>query len=156
MSFVKQQSGLVRNMDIEPTSRLFDDLINFEFASMVLQDNLSPTRSYITGANISEDKNKYTIELSVPGYVREEIHVDIDDNNVLHVSAKKNKDSEETTKNYTKREFSYQSLVRSFAVPETILRDKIKAKCKDGILSIDLPKSETAINKKVKKIKIES
>ena len=45
---------------------------------------------------------------------------------------------------YNKREFSYNSFVRSFTLPEQADQAKIEAAYEDGILKIDIAKKEEA------------
>ena len=57
--------------------------------------------------------------------------------------------------NYSRREFSYQSFQRSFALPENKIEgEKITAKYVDGILYIAVPKKEEAKVKPPKQIAI--
>ncbi len=63
-------------------------------------------------------------------------------------------DKKEEGKEFTRREFSYQSFKRSFSLPKTIEDTKIKANYKDGVLKITLPKKEEAKEKPKKLITI--
>jgi HSP20 family protein len=55
---------------------------------------------------------------------------------------------------YTRREFRYHALSRSFALPEAVDADKVTANCKDGILLIHLLKKEPEKAQPVKQITI--
>jgi HSP20 family protein len=56
--------------------------------------------------------------------------------------------------NYHRRERSFGSFRRSFTLPVEVDEEKIVASFKDGVMTIDLPKSQTA-QKKSKKITIQ-
>ena len=57
-------------------------------------------------------------------------------------------------KNYTRREFNYQSFTRSFTLPSDIVDvERIEAKYDNGILKLAVPKRENA-KKEVKTIEI--
>jgi HSP20 family protein len=62
---------------------------------------------------------------------------------------------EEKGKDYCKRGRSFDSLERSFQVPEGLDTDKIAASFKNGILSVTLPKSPEA-QKQAKKIEVKA
>ncbi|HEY9196611.1 MAG TPA: Hsp20 family protein, partial [Mucilaginibacter sp.] len=51
---------------------------------------------------------------------------------------------EDNQKNYSKREYSYNSFVRSFTLPESADDSQINASYTDGILRIDIAKREEA------------
>jgi HSP20 family protein len=56
----------------------------------------------------------------------------------------KKSESTDETKKYSKREYSYQSFVRSFTLPETVDYSKIGAEYTDGILKLNVAKKEEA------------
>ncbi|MFD2144520.1 Hsp20/alpha crystallin family protein [Mucilaginibacter antarcticus] len=47
-------------------------------------------------------------------------------------------------KNYSKREYSYSSFVRSFTLPDSANAEGIEAAYTDGVLKIDIAKREEA------------
>lgn len=113
----------------------------------------SGSASYVPSTNVWEDKDKFNVELSAPGYTKEDIKVEIDDN-VLTVSAEHKTEAEKAEKTYTRKEFSYGSFKRSFTLPETVNTESINAKYENGILRLELPKKEVEVNKAAKKIDI--
>ena len=92
-------------------------------------------------ANIIEEDNDYELELAAPGYDKKDFKIDLE-NNVLTISSQKEEKHEEKNKDYNRREFAAYSFSRSFTLPETIEREKIKANYENGILHIVLPKIE--------------
>ena len=116
--------------------------------------NLSPFRNYITSdffdkgdffndrlwlskrdepaMNINETDDHYGIELSAPGFSKKDFEVTID-NGYLNISAERSISKEEEEKNYTCKEFSYNSFEKSLLLPESVKEEDIKAKYKDGI-----------------------
>ena len=45
-------------------------------------------------------------------------------------------------KKYTRREYSYNAFSRSFVLPKNVKTDTVKAHYEDGVLKIELPKTE--------------
>jgi len=121
---------------------LNDDMFNFE-------GNLPAT-------NVSENEKYFNIELSIPGYNKEDIKIEVE-KDVLKISAQnevKNEEKDENEK-VLRQEFKKSSFVRRFTIPENIDTENISASQKDGVLQITLPKQDKALEDKIKKIEIQ-
>lgn len=127
---------------------IFDDFFNTDIA----RDFFNNERS-TPAVNVSEDNDKFSIEVAAPGLDKKDFKVNIE-NNVLTISSEKQEKDEDKGKNFMRREFSYTSFSRSFTLPDNVEDDKIKATHKDGILNIEIPKSEEAKTKPGREIKI--
>jgi HSP20 family protein len=110
------------------------------------------TTDWVPAANIKEEDTKYHVELSAPGYKREDIKVSVEDD-TLTITGEVKVENEETKENYVKREFRSGNFKRSFNLNGMVNVDKIDAKYEDGILKIDLPKVENEV-KKLKEITV--
>lgn len=73
---------------------------------------------------------------------------------MLTVSSEKKTENETDDKQFTRREFSYQSFNRSFTLPDIADGEKIAAKYDNGILTITIPKKEDVIAKESRLIDI--
>ena len=105
--------------------------------------------------NVKETETHYEIEMAVPGLKKEDFKINID-RNILTISSESQTENEERDekKNYTRREFNYQSFTRSFTMPSDIVDvEHIEAKYDNGILKLAVPKRENA-KKEVKTIEI--
>jgi len=100
----------------------------------------------VPAVNITETDTEFVLELAAPGMKKSDFHVNID-RNVLAVSSEKEEEKEEKEKNYTRKEFSYNSFQRSFTLPESVNQEKIDAKYVNGVLKFILPKKEEVIRK---------
>jgi HSP20 family protein len=109
----------------------------------------SGTYNNVPAVNVTEDNDKYKIELAAPGLDKSDFHIDLDDN-VLTISSERELKNFEEDDKVMRREFNYSSFKRCFRVPEEVDGNKIKAYHKDGILTVHLPKNE-----KMKKLKKE-
>ncbi|HFA49159.1 MAG TPA: Hsp20/alpha crystallin family protein [Bacteroidetes bacterium] len=132
--------------------RFFDDFFKAEFPGL-LNMNFSSQGSTLPSVNIKETDDDYQIEMAAPGMEKKDFKVTVD-NGVLNISAEREMKDEKEEDGYTRREFSYSSFQRSFTLPETAEGDKIKAKYKDGILHLTLPKKPEAKPKLAKVIKV--
>ena len=126
----------------------FGDL--FEAMNSLFDSPSTPAVSNSTwspAANVSEDKKAYHVELELPGFDKEQLNIEVSDKNQLVISAEMN--NENTNENdegkVLRREFSYRSFRRAFQLPDDVTDSgKIKAKYKNGLLKVDLPKSKKA------------
>lgn len=95
---------------------------------------------YKPAANVSEDDKKYTIELMLPGFEKQEITMKLE-KDLLTISAGREK--KESDVRYTRTEFGFNAKYsRSFIVPENIDSDGINAEYRNGILIVSIPKKE--------------
>ena len=102
--------------------------------NLVLEDN------WIPAINIKEDDNNIDIEVAAPGFTKKDFEVSLLDN-VLTIAANNNKSIEDSKKEYSRREFYYNTFKRSFTLPKVIdFNKKIKAKYDDGVLRVKLTK----------------
>ena len=92
--------------------------------------------------NIIDKANIYSVELSVPGYIKPDFSIKLD-NNVLTVSTEKKEQSPVENEKFIRTEFTLKSFKRSFTLNEKIDTDNIAARYDNGILKIELPKKES-------------
>jgi HSP20 family protein len=106
-------------------------------------------------ANMQETPKEFVIELAAPGLKKEDFKIELT-NNTLQVSCDKptKKEKKEVEQAYHRKEFQYDTFLRTFALPEAVNDQKILAKYTDGILSIELVKKEITSPKAVKKIAV--
>jgi HSP20 family protein len=102
--------------------------------------------------NLIESKESYTIELSVPGFNKDDFKIELDNFN-LSVSLEKDNNLDDTN-HYNKKEFNYSSFKRSFKLAKFSDIKKINASYVNGILSIQIAKTKEAIPLPVKSIKV--
>ena len=94
---------------------------------------------------ISESRNEMMLTMELPGMEMKDVHVSVD-GDVLTVRGEKGEErTEEEEKQYYLVERSYGAFERSFTLNSTIDIAKINAEFDKGVLTVHLPKSETAI-----------
>ncbi|MCH7411351.1 Hsp20/alpha crystallin family protein [Belliella sp. DSM 111904] len=102
---------------------------------------------------MKEGKNDFAIDFAVPGFKKSDFKITAE-NGILTISAEKQEEKNEEKKHFTRKEFSYESFIRSVQLPENSIPDKIDAKYEDGILKLMLPKKEASVVKEKKEIKV--
>lgn len=96
--------------------------------------------------DIAEDENTITIKADLPDVDRKDIHVSIE-NGTLTIRGERKREKEEKKKNYHRVERSFGSYERSFSLPESVDKGKIAAECKNGVLTVTMPKRPEAKTK---------
>ena len=125
------------------------------FFSNDLMPDLFDSDGYksVPAVNIAENDDEYVIEVAAPGLDKKDFKINLE-NNVLTISSEKEDKMEDKGGKSIRREFHYTSFSRTFTLPDTIENDKIRAKHKDGILSVSIPKKEIAKIKPARQIAI--
>jgi len=89
------------------------------------------------------------VRAEVPGCKAEDIDISVY-GNTLTISGEKKDSHEENGDGYYHMESSYGSFRREVSLPADVEQDKIEAVCKDGVLSVTLPKAAKSGAVKVK------
>jgi len=142
---------LVRYQNHLPS--LLDRFFNTELENWS-RNNFSDTNTTLPSVNIKETADAFEVEVAAPGFDKSDFNIELN-NGVLTISSEKQISEEvKDDERIARQEFSYQSFTRSFTLPELVEDEKITAKYKNGILTINIPKKEEAKPKPAKQIKI--
>jgi HSP20 family protein len=132
-----------------PFEGILNNWLNDEFIGL---PSIEHSLKTLPPVNLIESKESYTIELSVPGFNKDDFKIELDNFN-LSVSLEKDNNLDDTN-HYNKREFNYSSFKRSFKLAKFSDIKKINASYVNGILSIQIAKTKEAIPLPVKSIKV--
>jgi HSP20 family protein len=107
----------------------------------------------VPAVNVKETEKGFDIELAAPGLSKKDFNITVE-NKVLTISSEKKEEKEEKEKEYTRREFSYSSFSRSFALPENVNEENVHATYTDGLLKLSLTKKALPKEKATKAIEV--
>ena len=105
-------------------------------------------------SNIVETNTDFRIELSVPGFSKNDIKIKLD-GQYLNISGEVENAEEKKEENYVRHEFSRQSFSRSFRLSNWVDSGNITAKYENGVLQLNVPKVDAAKTNPAKQIEIE-
>lgn len=92
--------------------------------------------------DIKEKKDKYLVDIDLPGYEKEDIKIEIEDGYLtIHATTDSQKEEKEDGK-FVRKERYVGECSRSFYVGEDIKEEDIKASFKNGTLKLEIPKKE--------------
>lgn len=98
--------------------------------------------------DVREEQERYLVEVDLPGMNRENVEVTMD-NDVLTISGERKFESEKEDEKVYRRERFCGKFTRSMTFPGDVDFEKIEAAFKDGVLRIEIPKSEQAKTRQI-------
>jgi HSP20 family protein len=98
--------------------------------------------------DVEELEGEYLLKADLPAVTRENIKVGLE-SGVLTIEGERKCEKSETAKRVHRLEREYGKFMRCLAVPSDVDQQKISADCKDGVLTVHLPKSATAMPRNV-------
>jgi HSP20 family protein len=97
------------------------------------------------GVNIREEDEAYILSALVPGLNAEDLNIQVLDD-VVRIEGEYKQDETQ----YLMQELPHGSFTRTLRLPAAIDADSVEAKIVDGVLTLTLPKVESAMPKKIK------
>ena len=114
-------------------------------------DGMMPGRNLLRDTfkiDIEDKETEYVIEAELPGVRKEEIDLNIEEDN-LCITVNRSEEVSKDGKNYVHRERRASSMSRRVRLSGTKL-DEIKAKLEDGVLTVSIPKvDKTSTSRKI-------
>ena len=112
-------------------------------------EDFLPTFSYssfgsMPSVDVSEGKKEVTVTAEIPGMTEKDIDLTWH-NGVLNIRGEKKEEKEDKKKNSYYRECRYGSFSRDIMMNDTVDWSRAKAKYKNGVLSVTMPKAESAL-----------
>ncbi len=98
--------------------------------------------------NVTEDPDNYYVRAELPGIKAEELNISITGTS-LTVSGERTIPPENEKARYHRREREAGKFSRVVSLPSQVDTSKVEARCVDGVLTVVLPKAETAKPKQI-------
>lgn len=108
-------------------------------------------QDWLPTADISETDDEYLIRAALPAVKKEDVKVTYKDG-MLTLSGQRRRHDQEKGEKFRRVETYYGNFERTFALPDVIDAEAIKADYKDGVLTIHLRKLEP---KKITRITVQ-
>lgn len=112
------------------------------------------TNGFSPPIDVIEEENEYRVVAEVPGMSSDQLDISYEDG-VLTIAGEKQEERQAEAKGYHYYERSHGKFSRSLTLPHRYLKtDEIKAECKDGVLTVTIPRLPKDAH--VKKISVNS
>ena len=105
---------------------------------------LAASNERALGVNIREEDDAYVLSALVPGLKADELNIQVLED-ILRIEGEYKLDESE----YLLQELPHGSFKRTLRLPAAIEADHVEAKITDGVLTLKLPKAESARPKKI-------
>jgi len=101
------------------------------------------TGDWAPRVNIAETDKAFEIKAEIPEVHREDVKVTVD-NGVLTIRGERKQEQETEGKKFHRVEQYYGSFTRQFTLPDNVDETKVTASFTDGMLTLQIPKTEKA------------
>jgi HSP20 family protein len=125
-------------------NRLFDDF----FARDFFIEPFRGIAEWRPALDVAETETSVIVKADLPGLEIKDLDVTLR-GDVLTIKGEKKEEKEEKTKSYHRVERRYGSFERSVRLPAAVKGDQVKASFKEGVLNIELPKTEESKQKPI-------
>lgn len=129
-----------------PASDALDDLFRGFFMQPVRFEGQAEMQIKM---DVSEDDKAYQVHAEIPGVKKEDIHVNIDGNQVSISAEVKNEKEVKEGEKLLRSERYYGSVSRAFSLAQDVDEAAAQAKYKDGVLELTLPKKKAVSARKL-------
>ena len=120
-----------------------------EFFLMPASRTLQTESSFLPACDLEEQKDHYLLAIEMPGVKKEDIKMEVVDNQIV-VSGERKSESSGKAGEYTYSERRFGKFHRTFTLPVAIDSNQVEASYSDGILRVLAPKAESAKPRQIK------
>ncbi len=128
-------------------NRMFDRFFDDPFDITPLQENRLTV--FMPRMDVSETEKELKVTAELPGMDEKDIEIRLERDNLV-ITGEKKAENEEKGKNYHRIERSFGSFERVIPLDAEINPDKIEAVFQKGVLTVTLPKLESAVKQSQK------
>jgi HSP20 family protein len=127
----------------------FEPFFSGEFMPrMAWPRKLDITAEWRPSADILETKDEYLVKAELPEVKKEDVKIEIVDG-ALTIRGERKLMHDQKKDTVHRVETFYGKFVRTFALPDNVDVAKIRAECADGVLTVHIPKTVTAMPKPI-------
>lgn len=145
LNLAKRNSPFLKNDLISTMESLQNDMRSFFEGPMINSDIWAPVETrFMPVSDIVETDKGYHVEIEIPGMSPKDIDIELKDN-VLIIQGEKKTETEKNVKGVLRRERSFGSFYRSLPFSNEVDLEKVSAKMKDGVLTVELRKDPSQI-----------
>jgi HSP20 family protein len=127
-----------------PRRDLFDRFFeDFGWPSLLTEE-----KGFVPAFDVSETDSALIVKAEVPGIEQKDMDISLS-NGLLTIKGEKKLEKKEENEQFHSVERSYGAFSRTFRLPVEVDVEKVDAGYKDGVLTVTLPKTETAQPRKI-------
>jgi HSP20 family protein len=131
--------------DLMSLQRAMDRFIDSELGSTSLSESLGGGPAL----DMYETDGAVVVKATLPGVKPEDVEISVL-GDTLTIKGEVKHEQEDEQREYTMRERRYGRFFRSVTLPRDIDADKTRAEFEDGVLTLEIPKSESARSRTIR------
>ena len=135
-----------RNYSAPSTHRDYNNLFNDFFAGF--NNESCETVDWSPRMEVEESENEFFLNIEAPGMKKKDIDISVKEN-MITISGEKKAKERKKDSSYFLNEVRYGKFSRSFKLPGNVDEEKIKGSWSEGVLTIEIPKTELAKPRKI-------
>lgn len=127
---------------------VWQDDVQRVFRQLFSDADASLSGAFSPALDVEESDNDFTLHVEVPGVRPEDVEVSIEEN-VLTIAGSRDFYDDRAAEGFRRVERRFGRFHRAVRLPDRVDPDGVRAAYKDGMLTITVPKSESAKPRKV-------
>jgi HSP20 family protein len=124
------------------TNRILDEMDRLFGPTLSARPNAAAPAPY-PALNLREDNDNLYVEAELPGMTQDQIEITVAEGDQLTVAGQREAAASEGCI-WHRQESGYGRFTRTVTLPVVVDATKVEAVCESGVLTLTLPKSETA------------
>jgi len=135
-----------RNHNYPSVNRFYNSLFEDFFGS--LDPDTYDNVDWSPRMDVEETENEFLLNVEVPGLKKKDIDISVKENVITISGEKKGREVKNDSTCYL-NEIRYGKFSRSFRLPGNVDVDQIKGTWNEGVLTVEIPKTELAKPRKI-------
>jgi HSP20 family protein len=128
-------------------------LVDQFFDDAFFQNWMRPTgeqqqQAWFPPVDLSQTTDKFMVKVDLPGMTAKDIEVTVE-NQTLTLRGERKLENSEEGETFNRVERVYGRFTRTFQLPSNVDAAKVSATFKDGVLFVEIPKSEAAKSRRI-------
>ena len=146
-SEVLPKSSTSSLLSFDDFDNFFDDFLSRKWPRLMDWNVPIGLEKSFPKVDVIEHDNEIEVQAALPGVKKEDLNVEINNQSISIRAATKEEKKEEGK--YFRREITRGEFQRTFSLPSDVDSENVKAEFKDGILKINIPKTEKTKRKSI-------
>lgn len=140
--------ALVRQEPWSLMARLHDE-INRTFSDWTGNESSSATANWVPAADVEEYDDRFELFVDLPGVAAKDVEITLEAG-VLTLAGERTAVRSTDSVVNARRERGLGCFHRRFILPDTVDAERVKARERDGVLEITIPKQAKALPRRIK------
>lgn len=115
----------------------------------VFGDGHDVPRNWYPAMDLVEEKDRFVAGLELPGVDPKDVQVTLEGETLMVRGERRAEREEKSNDRYLHHEHFHGAFQRSVQLPHRVRSDKVKATCWNGIMTIELPKADEHVGRRI-------